>query len=47
MKIWSLKNERFPKNDKMGIFGQYGDTYAIVGRPSNLIVQKYDKINDN
>ncbi len=24
------------KMQKMGMFGQQGDTYAVVGRPSNL-----------
>jgi hypothetical protein len=28
----------FPKNAKMGILWRQGDTYAIVGQPSNLVV---------
>jgi hypothetical protein len=37
MKIGSLEDQIFPKNAKMGIFGREGDTYAVVGRQSNLV----------
>ncbi len=36
-KIWSLEDQKSHKNAKMGILGDRGDTYAIVGRPSNLV----------
>jgi hypothetical protein len=32
MKIGSLEDQKSPKNAKMGILGQQGDTYAVVGK---------------
>jgi hypothetical protein len=39
MQIGSLEDQKFPKNAKMGIFGRQGDTYAVVGQPSNLVIE--------
>jgi hypothetical protein len=38
MKIGSLEDQKSPKNAKMGILGHMGDTYAVVGRPNNLVI---------
>jgi hypothetical protein len=40
MKIGSLEDQTFPKNAKMVIFGRQRDTYAVVGRPSNVVVDR-------
>jgi hypothetical protein len=33
----SLEDQKSPMNAKIGIFGRQGDTYVVVGRPSNLV----------
>jgi hypothetical protein len=44
MKVGSLEveDQKSPKNAKMGILGQQGDTYVVVGRPSNLVYNVTD-----
>jgi hypothetical protein len=37
MEIRSLEDQKCPKNANMGILGWQGDTYAVVGLPSNLV----------
>jgi hypothetical protein len=46
MKIGLLEECKSPKNAKMGIFGRQGNTYAVLGLPSNL-VGRYLKQNIN
>ena len=36
---------KIPQECKIGIFGQHGDTYAVVGRPSNLVVDYICRIS--
>jgi hypothetical protein len=45
MKIGSLEDQKSPKNAKMGIFEPQGDTYAVVGRPSNLVTSCFHKLD--
>jgi hypothetical protein len=37
--VKNQKRSKSSKNAKMGIFGRQGDTYAVVGQPSNLVVE--------